>query len=82
MLCCQLGKARNGAVEVGHQRIDGRTQGQHGGGIDHVLAGGAPMHVARGFRVGLGDLGGQRLDKRDREIAGAGGGLGQCAEIE
>ncbi len=82
MLGCQFGKAGNGAVDIGQQRIEARTHGQHGGGIDDVLAGRAPMDIARGFRVGLGDLRGQRLDKRDREIARAGGGLGQCAEIE
>ena len=37
------------------QRVDGRAQHQHGRGVDHVLAGGAPMHIARGIGVGLGD---------------------------
>ena len=76
------GKARDGAVEVGQQRVDGGAQGQHCGGIDHVLAGGAPMHIARGIGVGLGDRGGQRLDQRDREIAGPRRGLGQGGQIE
>jgi len=56
MLPRQFGKARDGAVEIPEQRIDRRAQGQHNSGIDHVLAGGAPMHIARGFRVGLGDF--------------------------
>ncbi len=75
MLPREPGKARDGAVEIGQQRIDGGAQGQHGGGIDHVLAGGAPMHIARGLGVGLGDIGGERLDQRDREIAGPRRGL-------
>ena len=47
-----------------------------------ILAGRAPMHIARGVRVGLGDTGGQRLDQGDREIAGSRCGLGQGGEIE
>ena len=82
MLTRQFGKARDGAIDVGEQRIDAGAQGQHGGGIDHVLAGGAPMHIARGVGVGLGDVGGQRLDERDREIAGPRRGLGQRGEVE
>jgi hypothetical protein len=82
MLPRQLGKARDGAIEIRQQRVDGGAQGQHAGGIDHVLAGGAPMHMARGIRVGLGDLSGERLDQGDREIAGTCRGLGQISEIE
>ena len=51
----EFGKAGDGAVEIGQQRIDRGAQGQHRRGIDHVLAGGAPMHIARGLGVGLGD---------------------------
>ena len=40
------------------------------------------MHIARGVGVGLGDVGGERLDQGDREIAGSGRGLGQGGEIE
>jgi hypothetical protein len=40
------------------------------------------MHVARGISVGLGDIGGERLDQGDREIAGSCRGLGQTGEIE
>ena len=52
------------------------------GGIDHVLAGGAPMHIARGFGVGPGDVGGQRLDQGNRKIAGFRRGFRQRGEIE
>jgi len=51
------------------------------GGIDHVLAGGAPVHIARRIDVGLGDIGGERLDEGDREIAGARRGLGQGGKV-
>ena len=47
-----------------------------------VLAGRAPMHEARGLGVALGDVGRQRLDQRDGEIAGPGRGLGQRGEVE
>jgi hypothetical protein len=40
------------------------------------------MHVARGIRVGPGDIGGERLDQGDREIAGGCRGLGQISEIK
>ena len=82
MLPRQPGKACDGAIEIRQQRIDGGAQSQHGGGVDHVLAGGAPMHIARGLGVGPGDLGGERLDEGDGEIAGARRGLGQCRKIE
>ena len=79
---CKLGKADNGAIDIPKQRINGRAQGQHGGGIDHVLAGGAPVHIARRIGASPGDLGGECLDKRDREVTGARCRLGQCAEVE
>ncbi len=40
------------------------------------------MHVARRIGVGPGDIGGERLDQRDREIAGPDRGLGEGAGIE
>ena len=40
-----------GAVEVGEQRIDRGAQLEHQRGVDDVLAGRAPMHVARRLRV-------------------------------
>ena len=82
MLPREDSKARNGATDIGQQRIDAFAQGQHRSGVDHVLAGGAPMHIARGLNIGHGDIGGQRLDKGDREIAGARRGLCQGGKIE
>lgn len=40
------------------------------------------MHVAGGFDVGLADIGGQRLDQGNREIARPGRGLGEGGQIE
>ena len=57
MLSRQFRKAGHGAIDVAEQCFDRRTQGQHRGGIDDVLAGRAPMHIARGVGVGLGDVG-------------------------
>ena len=82
VLTRQPGKARDRAVDVGEQRIDAGAKPEHGAGIDHVLAGRAPMHITRGFRVHLGDVGRQRLDERDGEVAGPGRGLSQRGEVE
>ena len=82
MLPCEMGKTRDGAVDIPAQRIDRRAQGQHCRGIDDVLAGGAPVHIARGIGVGPGDIGGERLDEGDCEIAGAGRRVGEGGEIE
>ena len=57
------------------------AQFEHQRGVDDVLAGRAPMHVARGCRIGLGDLGGQRVDQRDGDVAGGRGRLGQRREV-
>ena len=65
------------AIVAGRQR-----NAEHGAGIDHVLAGGAPMHVACSLGIGLGDIGGERLDQRDGQVAGTGRGFGQCCEVE
>ena len=59
MAPCEFGKACDGAVDIRQQRIDGGARGQHGGGIDHVLAGGAPVHIARRIGIGLGDVSGE-----------------------
>ena len=82
VLTRQSGKARDGAVDVGEQRVDAGAQAEHGAGIDDVLAGRAPMHVARRLGIHLGDVGRQRLDQRDGEVAGPGRGLGQRGEVE
>ena len=82
MLARQFCKARDGAVDVAKQGIDARAQAQHPCGIDHVLAGRAPMHIARGLRVGFRDMGGQRFDQGNGEVARTRRGLGQASEIE
>ena len=82
VLTRQSGKACDGAIDVGEQRVDAGAQAEHGAGIDDVLAGRAPMHIARGFGIHLGDVGRQRLDERDGEVAGPGRGLGQRGEVE
>ncbi len=76
------GKAGNGAADIREQHVDARAKGEHGGGVDHVLAGGAPVHIARGVRVSPGDVGGQRLDEGDGEIAGPRRGLGEGGKVE
>ena len=75
-------KAGHCAVDVGQQRVDAGAQGQHGRGIDHVLAGRAPMHEAGGVLVGPGDLCRERLDERNSQIAGPRGSFGERCEIE
>ena len=83
--CCRasLAKPAIGAVDIGEQRFDRRRAEPSIVAVSiDILAGRAPMHIARGVGVRLGDLRGQRLDQGDREIAGARRGLGQCGEIE
>ena len=82
MLSRQCRKTRDGAAGVGEQRIDAGAQAEHGAGIDDVLAGRAPMDIARGISVGLRDMGGQRLDEGDREVAGSRRGVSQGCEVE
>ena len=66
----ERGEGLDGAVEIGDERVDRGAQFEHQRGVDDVLAGRAPVHVARGLGIGLGDLGGERLDQRDRDVAG------------
>ena len=77
-----FGKARDRAAGIGQQRIDAGAQSEHGAGIDHVLAGRAPMHIARGVGIILGDICGQHLDEGDCEIAGPRRSLGERGKIE
>ena len=77
----ERGEPCDGAVEVGDQGIDRRAQLEHERAVDDVLAGGAPMDVARRCRIGLGDLGGERIDQRDGDIAGGRRGLAQRREV-
>ena len=82
MLLGEPREAGDGTLEISQERVYGGAQGQHGRGIDHVLAGGAPMHITRSLRVGLGDVGREHFHQRDGQIAGARCGLGQASEIE
>jgi hypothetical protein len=82
VLSCQSRKAGDSPADIRQQGVDAGAQGQHGCGVDHVLAGGAPMHEAGGVLVRFGDLCRQRLDEGNRQIAGSRGGLGQAREIE
>ena len=78
----QSGEAGNGAIDIAKQRVDAGAQAEHGAGIDDVLAGRAPMDIARRPGIHLGDIGRQRLDERDGEVAGSRRGVGQACEVE
>ncbi len=78
----QSGKACDRAADVGEQRVDAGAKAEHGAGIDDVLTGRAPMDITRRLGIHLGDIGRQRLDQRDGEVTGAGGGVGQRDEVE
>ena len=82
VLTRQSGKARDGAIDVGEQRVDAGAKAEHGAGIDDVLAGRAPMHITRRLGIHLGDIGRQRLDEGDGEVAGPRRGVGQACEVE
>ncbi len=66
----ECGEAVDGAVEVGEQDIDSGTQLEHQGGVEDVLGARSPAHVGGGGGVGLGHLGGERVDERDGDVAG------------
>ncbi len=69
MAAGERGEGLDRAVEIRNQRVDRGAQLQHQRGVDDVLAGGAPMHVAGGRGIGLGHLGGECVDQRDGDIA-------------
>ena len=49
--------------------------------VHHILAGSAQMHIALGFGCAAGNLLAQRLDQRDRRVAGTGDGQAQRCKI-
>ena len=57
------------------------AQLQHQAAVHGVLAGGAEMHVALGLGVASRHLAAQRLDQRDRRVAGSGDRLGQRQRV-
>ena len=71
MLARKIGESADDGVELLQQRRQRLAELQHHRGVDDVLAGGAPVDVARGLGVALGDLVGQRLDHRHGERRGA-----------
>ena len=71
MLAREVGEGVDDGVELLQQRRQRLAELQHHRGVDDVLAGGAPVDVARGLGVALGDLVGQRLDHRHGERGGA-----------
>jgi len=75
------GEPLDGAVERGDQEIDRRAQLEHERAVDDVLAGRSPVYVARRAWIGLGDLGGERIDQRDGDIAGGRGRFAQRREV-
>ena len=77
----ELGETVDGALDIGHQRIDNGAQFEHQRGVDDVLAGRAPMHVAGGIGIDLGDFVGQRFHQRYRHVAGLHRLFGERREI-
>jgi hypothetical protein len=75
-------EARDGAVEICDEGVDPFAQLEDQCGIDHVLAGRAPMHIAGSLLVGLGDFSGQHLHQRDGNVTAGHRILGDLAEIE
>ena len=64
------------------QRGTGRSDLQGQCGIQHVLAGGAPVHPAGCRGIIAGHRLRERLDEGDGEGAGASGGVGERAGIQ
>lgn len=51
------------ALQARQQQVERGAQLQYRAGVDDVLAGGAPVHPARGLRIVGGHARGQRLDQ-------------------
>jgi len=78
---CKRDKGFDGPIEVGGQCVDGGAQLQHQRGVDDVLSVGAPIEVACGLGVELGDLGGDHFEERRHQIARCRDGLPQPGQI-
>ncbi len=72
MQACLPGQGRGQRLQARVDLLEGGAQLQQRGAVDDVLAGRAPMDVARGFGVFAGDGGGQLLDQGNGQIAGQG----------
>ncbi len=68
-------------AQVRLEQREGLTQLQDQPGVHGILAGGAQVHVFLGIRVVGRNLPAERLDQRNRRIAGRGDRLGQCAQV-
>ena len=69
-------------VEVGENHRGCGTQLEDEGGVDGVLAGGAPVDEAGGVGVLPGDELSELFDKRDCKISGGGNGSGERGKVE
>lgn len=81
MLQCLTGQGVGQLGEVAFYQRQGIAQLQYQAAVHRILAGGAQVHVALGFRHAAGDHLAQRLDQRDRRVAGDGDGLRQGLHI-
>jgi hypothetical protein len=81
VLADQHGERIDRAIEIDDERVDDGAQFQHQRRVDDVLARGAPMHIAGCLGVCLGDLGGQRLDQRNGDIARCHGFLANGGDV-
>ena len=69
-------------VEVGENHSGCGTKLEDEGGVDGVLAGGAPVDEAGGVGVLPGDELGELFDKRNCKISGGGNGGGERGKVE
>jgi hypothetical protein len=77
----QRREALDGEIEIEHQRIDRGAQFEHQGGVDDILAGGAPMHETRRLRVARGHRLRQRIHHGNGDVAGGGGRIHQRRDV-
>jgi hypothetical protein len=63
-------RGRRRAGQVAQDLGDRGAKLQHERGVEHVLAGRAPVHVARRLRIGRGHARGEMTDERDGGVAG------------
>ena len=80
MLAGEAREGRDDGVELLQDRRQRLAELQHHRAVDDVLAGGAPVDVARGLGVALGDLLGQRLHHRPVSVAVRRAASTSCAD--